>query len=237
MKLLALVTDAFGAPGGIARYNRDFLTALAMQPIIGSVKVLPRNGTSEEQPPAPVEQLVPVPGKWLYAAKAVRQALTQRPDLIFCGHLNLLPLAWLISKLLRVPLWLQLHGIDAWERPNSITAKMAKKVNLVTCVSRYTRRRFLSWANIPPARVKVLPNTVSEPANHQPSRMLKETPGIKEKKTLLTVGRLSASECYKGHDRIIACLPQLIEERPNLCYLIGRRRRRPQASRSTHRAA
>ena len=29
MKLLALVTDAFGAPGGIARYNRDFLTAPA----------------------------------------------------------------------------------------------------------------------------------------------------------------------------------------------------------------
>ena len=43
MKIIALVTDAFGASGGIAQYNRDFLTALAIQTDIDAIKVLPRN--------------------------------------------------------------------------------------------------------------------------------------------------------------------------------------------------
>ena len=222
MKLLALVTDGFGAPGGIARYNRDFLTALAMQQDVDSIMVMPRNGTCGTLLPKRIEQVPPIQGKWLYAVKTIRLVLAEyAPDLIFCGHLNQLPLAWLTAKLVRAPLWLQLHGTDAWNRPKSITGRLVEKVNLVTCVSRHTRRQFLSWANIAPSRVKILPNTVSEPANPQPKQVRPRNLGIDGKKTVLTVGRLCARECYKGHDRIIACLPRLLEEHPNLSYLIA----------------
>ena len=149
MKIIALVTDAFGASGGIAQYNRDFLTALAMQTDIDTIKVLPRNGVPT-QAPDNIEQLPSQQSTWLYAFISLWRAVKYKPDLIFCGHLNFLPLAWLISKLVNVPIWLQLHGIDAWERPNDLTARLAEKVNLVTCVSRYTRRKFLSWSNIYP---------------------------------------------------------------------------------------
>ena len=220
MKIIALVTDAFGVSGGIAQYNRDFLTALAMQTDIDTIKVLPRNGVPA-QAPDNIEQLPSQQSTWLYAFISLWRAVKYKPDLIFCGHLNFLPLAWLISKLVNVPIWLQLHGIDAWERPNDLTARLAEKVNLVTCVSRYTRRKFLSWSNIYPSHVKVLPNTVPEFIGNQPDPALVESLGIKGKKTLLTVGRLSASECYKGHDRIIACLPQLLKQIPNLCYLVA----------------
>ena len=219
MKILALVTDAFGASGGIAQYNRDFLTALAIQTDINTIKVLPRNG-DPEQAPDNIEQLPSQQSTWLYAVITFWRALKYKPGLIFCGHLNFLPLAWLISKLTSAPIWLQLHGIDAWERPNGLTAKLTEKVNLVTCVSRYTRRRFLSWANIRHSNVKILPNTISEFINQQNDPVFEENLGIKGKKIILTVGRLSASEHYKGHDRIIACLPQLLKQMPNLCYLI-----------------
>jgi len=44
LRVLALVTDAFGGHGGIAQYNRDFLSALAECEGVGEVIVLPRAG-------------------------------------------------------------------------------------------------------------------------------------------------------------------------------------------------
>jgi phosphatidylinositol alpha-1,6-mannosyltransferase len=42
LRILALVTDAFGGHGGIAQYNRDFLSALAGNESIAEVTVLER---------------------------------------------------------------------------------------------------------------------------------------------------------------------------------------------------
>lgn len=41
------------------------------------------------------------------------------------------------------------------------------------------------------------------------------------KKVILTVARLSAEEAYKGHDRVIRCLPALSAEFDNLVYVIA----------------
>src|SRR5690242_1928869 len=59
IRVLALVTDAFGGHGGIAQYNRDFLGALAR--CDGDVIVLPRlSATSPGSLPTCVQQLCPV---------------------------------------------------------------------------------------------------------------------------------------------------------------------------------
>lgn len=223
MKILALVTDAFGSHGGIAQYNRDLLTALAGQEQVESVTVLPRNGNSCEAPEN-IHQLDAIKNKWLYALSALTQTWRLRPDVLFCGHLNQLTLTWCVAKLSGASLWLQLHGIDAWDRPKgmaAMAANLAEKANLVTCVSRYTRRRFLSWANIQQDRVKILPNTVSARAAKSHACQVKEKLSISGRKVILTVGRLWSSEQYKGHDRIINCLPKLLKEEPDLCYLVA----------------
>ncbi len=223
MKILALVTDAFGAPGGIAQYNRDLLNALANQTDIKPIEVLPRHGMIE-QSPANIKQYPAIQGKLPYILKALTLSMKTKPDLIFCGHLNLLPLAWLAAKLCRAKLWLQLHGIDAWQKPGYLPCRLIEQVAFVSCVSRYTRRRFLAWANLPPCRVKILPNTVSK-VSYRPRqadvKKLKQQLDIQKKTVLLTVGRLSARERYKGHDRVLRCLPQLLKRNPDLCYLIA----------------
>ena len=43
LRIFALVTDAFGAGGGIAQYNRDLLAALERTEKIESIVVLPRS--------------------------------------------------------------------------------------------------------------------------------------------------------------------------------------------------
>jgi phosphatidylinositol alpha-1,6-mannosyltransferase len=97
------------------------------------------------------------------------------------------------------------------------------KADLVTAVSRHTRRRFLAWADdLEPHRVRVLPYTV-EPRftpGPKPAQLL-ERYGLIGKRVLLTVRRLSAAERYKGHDRVIAVLPAPRARFPNLAYVVA----------------
>src|SRR5262245_47368150 len=77
LRVLALVTDAFGGHGGIAQYNRDFLISLAKCDCIGDVIVLPR--VMKAPPgtlPAGVKQLPPVDGRVAYSLAAFQAAKT-----------------------------------------------------------------------------------------------------------------------------------------------------------------
>ena len=114
------------------------------------------------------------------------------------------PLAALISRLAGTPVWLQIHGIEAWQRPSLLQRWAAEHAQLVTAVSRHTRRQFLTWANCPPEKVRVLPNTVDERFTPGPKpETLLDRHNLRGKRILLTVSRLAASERYKGHDRVI----------------------------------
>ncbi len=159
MRILALLTDAFGGYGGIAQYNRHFLSALVNAEDVSEVIVLPRNGTAPSTSvPTRVKQLAPRIGKLRYAANALGCLVTKGPfDMIFCGHIHMALLAVLLGRVFRVPVWLQLYGIEAWERPSGIRRWSVEQAKLVTAVSRHTRRRLMTWANIAHDRVKVLP--------------------------------------------------------------------------------
>src|SRR5262245_57652332 len=155
MRVLALVTDAFGGNGGIAQFNRDLLSSLATCDPISDVIVLPRaRATSPGTLPSGLRQLDPVQGRFHYSLVALWTALTHRPfDVVFCGHLFMVPLAAAIAKLLRAQLWVQVHGIEAWEALSRLHRTSAEAAILVTSVSRFTKRRMLEWIGINPARV------------------------------------------------------------------------------------
>src|SRR5258708_7508299 len=116
MNMLALVTDAFAGLGGIARYNRDLLTAITRCDSANRVVVLPRHGRpGRNELPAGVRQLDARASKLGYTLAALRTALADGPfDVVFCGHLHMAPLGAIVAGVLRVPLWLQLHGFEAW---------------------------------------------------------------------------------------------------------------------------
>jgi phosphatidylinositol alpha-1,6-mannosyltransferase len=115
----------------------------------------------------------------------------------------------------------QVHGIEAWRRRGPFHRHGLAAATLVTCVSRYTRARLLAWADVPPHSVRVLPNTVaSNFAPRRPRTDLIVRHGLSGRRIILTVGRLSASERYKGHDRLIATLPRIAARVPDAAYLI-----------------
>lgn len=223
MRVLALLTDCFGGRGGIAQYNRDFVTALSVAPTISEVVVLPRLGDArDEAVPHKVEQLPAYPSRLRYSLEAASLARWRGPfDVLFCGHPYLSPLAAELSRWLRLPLWIQVHGIDAWERPPRYQQRSFERADLVTAVSRYTRKRVLEWADIHPCRIKVLPNTLRFPirARDETARAPDHLP-FAGKPYLITVSRINKEDTYKGHRRIIAVLARLIARHPDLQYVI-----------------
>jgi phosphatidyl-myo-inositol dimannoside synthase len=221
LRVLALVTDAFGGHGGIAQYNRDLIRSLATCDGVSDVLVLPRIAEETSDTPAKVQQLRPQRGRLAYSLSALRIALGKHIDVVFCGHLLMAPLGAALAKLLGVPLWVQVHGIEAWHGLSRVHRCAIETASVVTSVSRYTRHRLLQWVRIDPTRVKVLPNTVDP--RFRPARKLArllDRHAASGKKVLLTVSRLASSERYKGHDRVIRALPRVLRACPHTIYII-----------------
>ncbi len=223
LRILALITDAFGGAGGIAQYNRHFLSSLAACDGVGEVIALPRGGeTSQDELPPRVRQLAPLSGKLAYSLGALRAAQVCWPvDVVFCGHLFMAPLAAVLARLLHARLWIQVHGIEAWQELSELHQRALKRAKLVTSVSRCTRHRLLAWADIDPIRVKVLPNTYDRLFKPGPKpAYLLDRHAAYGKRVLMTTARLAAGERYKGHDRVIRVLPRVLAEHPETIYLV-----------------
>jgi phosphatidylinositol alpha-1,6-mannosyltransferase len=219
-RLLALVGDAFGGRGGIAQYNRDFLGALAKSAAVSSITVVPRNARGFFLLPEKIEQTPAHAARSVYALAALRTAFSRPFDLVFCGHLFMAPLAALIARLKGAKLIVQTHGIEAWPRPSRSQLMAVEAADLVLCVSRYTRSAVLNWAAIVPERVLVLSNTVRDIFTPGDGSALRAELGLQGKRVLLTVARLDSQDRYKGHDRVIAVLPQLVAQGHDVAYVV-----------------
>jgi phosphatidylinositol alpha-1,6-mannosyltransferase len=222
MRVLALVTDAFGGNGGIARYNQALVRALAHSTSVSEIVVLPRSGRAERGAlPDKTVQLTPSKSRADYAVRAAWLAIKDKFDVLFCGHLNMCALAERLARFGGARLWLQIHGIDAWHCPGKLLRAATERADLVTAVSRFTRDRFLSWADVDPASVRVLPNTFEPKFSPGPKPLgLAQRLGLEGRKVMLTVSRLAASERYKGHDLVIRALPAILRHRQETSYVI-----------------
>src|SRR5262249_8771834 len=146
----------------IAQYNRDLLVALAGCRRVASIEVLPRWATDASTLPDRIRQRGPRSGRLRYAMNALLVAGWHRPNVVFCGHLHMAPLALAIARLARARLVVQAHGIEAWPTPRRLTRRTVEAADLVLCVSRHTRGMVVGWAEIAPERIIVVPDTVAD---------------------------------------------------------------------------
>jgi len=227
MRILCLLTDGFGLSGGIAQFNRDLLRAMASSPEVTELVALPRNldGPVGPMPGKLIYETAAAGGKWKYAFRLFRLlAAGPRFDLIVCCHLNLQPLALTARLATGAPVLLVLHGIDAWQQPSGLARRFAiRRADWVAAVSQVTLDHFLRWARIDRARTAVLPCCVDltrfTPGSPQPSLVARHR--LEGATVLLTLGRQSPTERYKGFDEVIAILGRLRQRVPGLCYVIA----------------
>src|SRR5581483_1941350 len=138
-----------------------------------------------------------------------------------CAHINLMPVAALIARARRIPLVLAIYGIDAWQRPASRLATASlRAADLVISISQITLDRFRAWSGGPGAAA-VVPNAI-RPQCYGPGPKaadLVERHGLAGRKVIMTLGRMSPTERYKGFDEVIGVLPRLRAAEPGIVYL------------------
>jgi len=226
MKALFLAMDAFGGVGGIALYNRDFLRALCAVPGVSEVVAVPRRMplAPEALPPRLTYLTGALSGRGGYI-RAVMGSLRKKPgfDLIACGHIKLLPMAFVAKWLTGVPLVLLIYGIDAWTpRYSKSTRYFLSRIDAVISISEITKQKFREWSHYAPEKIFILPNAIDQSSYGvgPKSAKLLERYGLGGKTVLMTLARLSAEEQYKGFDEILELLPALARQIPQVAYLI-----------------
>lgn len=225
LRALVLLTDAFGGHGGIALYNRDFITSLCAMEEVKEVVALPRLITGPRQP---------LPAKLSYLAQAANSKLRyvwtavrllhgdNRFDVVFCCHLNLLLPAVAAKWRTGSPLLMFIYGIDAWKPVSALKRTLIGRIDRVVSISDVTRSKFAAWSSVGRDRITLLPNAIHTDWYGPGLRnsALVERYGLEGKRVLMTVGRLVSSERYKGFDEVINVLPALLEDVPNLVYMV-----------------
>ncbi|MEL6338652.1 MAG: glycosyltransferase family 4 protein [Myxococcota bacterium] len=222
------MTDSFGAPGGIAAFNRRVLRGLDNHPAINAVTVLSyRYEDGDEDASSGFAKTewrsVPRRDKVSFVQSAARAVATSGFDALICGHINFSVLSASLSTLSKARLWTITHGIEAWSKPSMWTAVAFDRSRIVTSVSRYTQRRIQSWSSLRNDAFVLLPNTVDTErfTPGAPDSNTRDRLGIAAtSNVLLTVGRLNSSERYKGHDLVLRALPFVLDANPDTVYLV-----------------
>lgn len=222
---LMLLSDAYGGFGGISQYNRDFLDALCALPQVGSVEALPRIAVPPigDLPARLVFNLDGLGGIARFTRAALTRGLTgPKPDIVICGHINLLPLCVMIATLRRAKLVMLIFGIEVWQpTARKLVDSLVSRIDTVISISRVTLERYLAWASAPRLGTAILPNAIHlEHYGIEPKADdLVAQYGLSDRKVLMTFGRMAGEERAKGFDEMIEILPRLRAKDPSFIYI------------------
>lgn len=225
MRILFLTSDAFGGRGGIAQYCRDLASALSAMAEVSEVVVIQRFA------PFPVGTLPPkltyhvegLGGKVRYVW-TVLKVLRGRFDVVICGHINLLPLAWLARIKTRAQLVLLAYGIDVWQ-PHKLmlTRALLRGVDEVWSISEITRDRMAAWSKVSIERFHLLPNAIALDRYGMAPKdnALVARLGLSGRRVIMMLGRLDGEVGGKGIDESIEIMPDLLSREPELVFLVA----------------
>jgi len=213
---LLLVPEIFSSEGGIQRIMRAYLRALAeLTASPGSLRLLSLN-----DPEIDPRKLHTTERAALSKAEGCRRRkacllrktlqLARQTDHIICGHIFMLPAAWMAQRLNpRLRYSLVAHGIEVWRPFSAIERTALRGASRILCVSDFTRGELLRYCPLPDGRAVVLPNTLDPDFPIEAGHPLADCPP-----TILTVSRLTAGDRYKGVEDLILAMPAVLAETP-----------------------
>lgn len=162
-------------------------------------------------------------GHLLFTVAGWLALLLQRPSLCIATHPAFArALRWMTWT--GVPCLAAAHGIEVWgDALQQLKSSLARMTGLLP-VSEFTRSVLVNEGGMNADRIAVVPDTFRENAFQTGTKAeyLQTRHGLEPgQPVLLTVGRLAASEAYKGQDRVIAALPAIRRVLPALRYVIA----------------
>jgi glycosyltransferase involved in cell wall biosynthesis len=229
--ILFLYLRAFSVTGGIEKVNRVVLKALHTLHRTGQGPTVCAVSAYDEPETDP--RYFPTQTLHAYRGQRWRLMLDMlwrswgAVDTLLVGHINLAPAVWLLHlRYPRMRMVVLTHGIEVWRPLSPLRRWLLRRADLVLAVSHFTRNQLVERQGVRADRVQVLPNCL-DPYFEVPTDLTKpahllERYGLRsDQKVLLTITRLSSHELYKGYDQVLASLPALLQQWPDLQYLIG----------------
>jgi len=235
MRVLYLVPDLFGPPGGIARYCRMVCRALSgTECELTVIALLDQNSARRDARRAfPALKYLPCGGRRMRFVRNALRAARARPDVIFVGHPHFAPLGWLLAKICRARLVTFIYGVDAWKPLSPARRRALGASHQIISISRFTASQAAQNNGIRLEKARLLPNCVDpalSPSGFLPiEKGWNGTSKTATSPSLLTVSRILKSEMHKGHDQVIRALPELLQQFPTLVYnVVGDGEGRPE---------
>lgn len=215
--------------GGIQHYSHCLVQALVAEYPGAAVRVFSKNdiGThSEDKSGATLHSFGWVPSRLrtlVFAMFCLWWLWRERPSVCVLTHPHFSKVFSLPFVRLDTPVLAVAHGVEVWGHLRGRLLAGLKACAGLLPVSEFTRTNMLRESGLNANRVIVVPDTFREQAfatGPKPAFLLARHGLRADQPLLLTVGRLAASEAYKGHDQVIAALPAIRASNPEVRYII-----------------
>ncbi|GAB4381701.1 MAG: GDP-mannose-dependent alpha-(1-6)-phosphatidylinositol monomannoside mannosyltransferase [Elainellaceae cyanobacterium] len=161
-------------------------------------------------------------GRLRFTANLLTYLMRYKPQQVFCGHINLAPLVWLICKPLGIPYTVLTYGKEVWSPLPAPHRQALQQASSVWTISRYSRDRACAANQLDPDQIRLLPCAVDGGrfSIGRPEPSLIEKYGLANSTVLMTVARLWSGDIYKGVDVTIRALSTIAQAIPSVKYLV-----------------
>jgi phosphatidylinositol alpha-1,6-mannosyltransferase len=231
MKILYLTPGCFDK-GGISRYNRFQISALRQ--LVGDDNVhvhslLPRSNHDLEG----AFDVAWAPGttrhfmnKVLFSCRSMATALSWRPDIVWCGHVNISPMSNALAGMVGATSVLNTYGLEVWSGLSRLRARGLRQSNEVISDCLFTARYLESHGFRRTGTVKVAWDAVDVhrfcPGKPAHSVLAKygiplDGGGL----NVLTLGRMTKDADHKGYRRLLEAFSKASRENRNLRLVYG----------------
>lgn len=227
-KVLFLNLMAFEHTGGLEKFNRCFLKALAESEKEVNVDTLSYSlcDTKTDERYYPADKYTGFGlDKLKFTLSSIKKGL--QSDWIILGHINLAIIGFLIKLIApSKKIVLVCHGIEVWGPVSGIKKRVLKSAQKILAVSSYTKSKIAKVHGIDADKIEVFHNTIdpyfTQPVTFGKDKTLLSRYGFNEHDfVLFTLCRVSSKEQYKGYDKVIQAMGKLKGQYPGIKYLIA----------------
>lgn len=219
-RILILFSDVFNV-GGIQRYNKHLCDALETEfsnyEFTGISLWDLRKNESKQWSNIKIIYFGKLNlvflKKMLYVFSAMLALIKERPHFLICAHKDFGHLALFFKKIFGLKYGVITHGTDVWGLKRGMKYAGLKHADIITAVSQYTKDRMIK-NGIDENKIRLLQDTIDTSLFYRKAinQNLIDDLRLRNRRVLLTVGRVSSAEKYKGHDVMLRVLGRLSEE-------------------------
>jgi phosphatidylinositol alpha-1,6-mannosyltransferase len=215
-KVLVLA-PALNAIGGIQSYTLTLFRAL--RDVLGEDQV--RLVAVREEPEALQNGRVALrPSvKFRFLSSTLAAVISWSPDLMICAHVGVAPVARLVQRFTGIPYWLVLYGIEVWGDLSAVKRDALRAAQRYVAITRFTLNATIARHKLIALTPLILPPTLPKGSLRSPETDYL-TLNDSRRPMVLTVGRIAASEQYKGHDVMLEAWPLVLHQIPDAVYWI-----------------